>query len=229
MTRTFFVAALALLAAGCGRPAPEDMTAHFAKTGGQPFAVEAAANGDARVTVGDETWLQIGGVDYVVMKDARGSFVAREDDLIALLTEAPETPRPQPDYATSEGGEESVAGLKGRVWKIHPKDTPSLVTVDAVVSGDPALAGVGKGLAAYTRTLIVRNSRAMGAPGNLEKAMIALLDKGAVLRFGTVMRIERIDKAPLKGMIALPSAALDKEALRARLASPDPVTGAAML
>jgi hypothetical protein len=229
MTRKLLAAALALLAAACGGPAPEDMTAHYSKTGGQPFAVEAAANGDARVVVGDETWLRIGGVDYLVMKDARGSFVARGDDLIALLTEAPESPRPQPDYATTDGGGESVAGLPGKVWKIHPKDTPSLVTVDAVVSGDRALAGVGKGLAAYTRTLIVRNGRAMGAPGNLEKAMIALLDKGAVLRFGTVMRLERIDKAPLKGVLTLPARALDREALRVRLATPDPVTGSAML
>jgi hypothetical protein len=219
MIRNIVVAALALLAAACAGPVREDMTAHYAKTGGQPFAVEAAANGDVRIDAGDEAYVRLAGVDYIVMQDARGHFVARAQDLLALLADGAAAPHLQPEYATTQTGRETVAGVSGIVWKIHPRDAPSIASVDAVVSGDPALDTVGKGLAAYTRALIVRNSRMMGAPGNLEKAMIALLDKGAVLRFGTVLRLERIDKAPIpKARFALPGPALDRAALARRLA-----------
>lgn len=217
MTRKLLAAALALLAAACGR-VPEDMTAHYSKTGGQPFAVEAAANGDSRIVAGDEIHLRLGGTDYIVMQDAAGSFVARAEDLFALLAEPGEPPRPQPDYVASETGPESVAGIAGKHWKVHPKETPSIVSIDAVISGDPALATVGKGLAAYTRALITRNSRAMGAPGNLEKAMIALGERGTVLRFGTILNLERIDRAPIPAeRFRLPSNPLDKDSLRRRL------------
>lgn len=222
MIRNLLAAAFALLAVSCAQPEPEDLTAHFSKTGGQPVTVEAAANGDARVVAGDETYLRLGGMDYIVMRDSRGPFVARAEDLFALLTEDPATPRPQPDYVTAVAGDETIAGIKGKIWKIHPKDVPSLPTVDAVVSSDPALAPMGKAIAAHLRALIIRNSTMMGAPGNLEKAMIALGEKGAVLRFGTVLRLERIDRAPIaKDKLKLPSAPLDRAALKARLAAPE--------
>ena len=69
-----------------------------------------------------------------------------------------------------------------------------------------------------TRFAVLRNSADMGGAGNFEKAMLELFGKGAVLRFNQVLRLERIDKAPLPPtMFTLPEPLLSRDALRTRL------------
>lgn len=226
MIRTL-VAGLALAAlTACGAAAPEDVTATYARPQGTPIVVKAAANGNARAEAGDYVFIRRDGADHVVLRDAKGLFAAREDDLLALYREAAVAagPRVQPEYAIRENGSETIAGYTGAVWQVHPKDVPSLAAVDMVVTNDASLEGVGRGLAMQTRMLITRNSAMSGGLGNLEKRMIELFDKGAVLRLSSALKLERVDKGPIApGEFELPKPLLDKGALKARLANPDPL------
>lgn len=218
-------AILLLLVAACSEAPLEDMTAYYAKPEGIAFRVEAAANGDVRVTAGDQVMIRMSGAEYLLTTDEKGAYAGRVADYIAALDEAPSggpfagSVRPQPDYVTVEDGAATVAAMPGTKWKVHPKDVPSLPAIDAVVSDDPALAVLGKGVAMHAKLLIERNSRSLGAkPGKLEIAMMALYDKGAVLRFGTVFELERIEKGPIDaGRFALPPV-LDRAALKKRMA-----------
>ncbi|RYE03282.1 MAG: hypothetical protein EOP61_05285 [Sphingomonadales bacterium] len=211
-----------LLLAACTPAAPEDMTARYLREGQPPLVAMSAANGDSRVSAGDTLFLRRGDQEYVVLHDATGSFSATIQDALAVFGEdqadlAAGT-HAQPEYALSEAGTESVAGVKGRVWRGHPREVPSLASFEAVVSSDPALAPLGRALAMQTRFAVLRNSATLGGPGNFEKAMIALFEKGAVLRFNQILKLERIDKAPIPAaMFAVPQPLLDREALRARL------------
>jgi hypothetical protein len=218
--RYLLTAIFLLVLAACGGGAPKDLTAHYAKPDGIAFTVEAAANGDARVTAGDQVMIRKGGVDYLVREDAKGRYAVRAADYVALLDSAsgPATARPQPDYVTAAGDREGVAGIKGKIWRVHPRDVPSMPAIVAVVSDAPALAGLGDGVAMHSKLLIERNARSMGTPpGKLEQAMMALFDKGAVLRFGDVFRLERIEWKPVPAdRFALP-VVIDGSALRARL------------
>jgi hypothetical protein len=219
--------ASALLLAACAPAKPEDITARYAREGQPPLVAMAAANGDSRVSAGDTLFLRKGGREYVVLHDAAGNFSATIDDALAVFGEdkagplADMGPRPQPEYALSESGSETVAGVKGTLWKGHPRDVPSLASFEGVVSADPALAPLGRGLAMQTRFAVLRNSADMGGPGNFEKAMLELFGKGAVLRFNQVLRLERIDKAPIPPtMFALHEPLLGRDALRTRLRAP---------
>lgn len=222
------LAAIALLAAGACSPAtPEDITAHYAREGQPTLVAMAAANGDARVTAGETIFLRKGGQEYVVLSDAAGSFSATVDDALVVFGEdesgalARTGPRAQPEYALSAGGSETIAGIKGTLWKGHPREVPSLASFEGVVSTDPALAPLGRALALQTRFAVTRNSAIQGGPGNFEKAMLDLFAKGAVLRFNQVLRLERVDKAPIPvTSFALPEPLLGRDALRARLRQP---------
>jgi hypothetical protein len=165
-------------------------------------------------------FLRKGDREYVVLHDAAGNFSATVEDALAVFGEdqAPAAPRVQPEYALSAGGSETIAGVKGTLWKGHPREVPSLASFEGVVSSDPALGSLGRALAMQTRFAVLRNSAALGGPGNFEKAMLDLFAKGAVLRFNQVLKLERIDKAPLPPtMFALPEPLLGRDALRARL------------
>ncbi|HEX8301707.1 hypothetical protein [Sphingomonas sp.] len=217
--------AAVLMLAACSPAKPEDMTAHYAREGQGALVVMAAASGDARASAGDTLFLRKGDREYVVLKDNAGSFAATVDDALAVFGEdksgALAGPRAQPDYALTEAGSETVAGVKGAVWKGHPREVPSLKSFDGVVSTNPALVPLGRALALQTRFTVMRNSAIAGGPGKFEKAMLDLFAKGAVLRFNQVLKLERIDKAPIPAaMFALPQPLLGRDALRARLSQP---------
>lgn len=223
MIRTCLAAA-ALLLSACSPAKPEDMTARYAREGQPALVAMSAANGDSRVSAGETLFLRKGGQEYIVLHDAAGSFSAKIDDALAVFAEgksglfASNGPRPQPEYALSEGGSETVAGVKGTLWKGHPRDVPSLSSFEGVVSSDPALAPLGQALAMQTRFAVTRNSADLGGPGNFEKAMLDLFGKGAVLRFNNVLKLEKIDKAPIPAaMFAVPEPLLGRDALRSRL------------
>ena len=214
--------ASALLLSACAPAKPQDMTARYAREGQPALIVMTTANGDARVAAGDTVFLRKSGAEYVMLHDAAGDFGATVDDALAVFGEdraaAPAGPRPQPEYALTETGSESVAGIAGRVWKGHPREVPSLASFEGVVSSDSALAPLGRALAMQTRFAVTRNSAALGGPGNFEEAMLELFGKGAVLRFNNVLALERIDKAPIPPtMFALPEPLLGRDALRTRL------------
>lgn len=221
MRRIAFAAALLL--AACSESKPVDLTAHFAREGSTPITVKAAANGDSRVEAGDRVFLRLGGKEYLVQKDAKGSYAVALDDAIAVLGATPpgQGPRPQPGYSLGQGGQENIAGVQGKVWKVFPKDVPSLTNVDAVIANDPGLAPMGKGLAMQSRFTISVNSGPMGGLGNLEKALIELFDKGPVIRFGTALRLDGIEKKPVAASeLLLPQPVLSREQFGQRVAVP---------
>jgi hypothetical protein len=221
MTR-IWIAALLLLGA-CSVAKPEDATAFFAREAPSgPITVKAAANGDARVEAGDNVFIRRGGVDHVVLTDGAGTFSARIEDLLALIGEGQgqaaigTKPHAQPEYALTAGASETVSGVKGTIWKAHPREIPSFTSAEAVIADDPALAALGKGLAMQTGFSIRRNGPP-GGPGNLEKAMLDLFGKGLVLRYGRILRLERIEKGPIPAAaFELPLPVLDKAALKRR-------------
>lgn len=219
-----------LLLAGCGTAPPEDLTAHYSRDSGDgPVVVRAAANGDSRTEAGGTVYIRSNGQEYVVLRDPAGSFATRAEDLLALAAEQAGQDkvfaglRTQPDYALSEGEATMVAGENGTLWNVHPAEVESLAPIDAVVSADPRLAAIGKGLALQARVSITRNSAPIGGVGNLEKAMIELFDKGAVLRFGTILKLEKIEKGAVPASaFAVPKPLLDRAQLKARLGAPLP-------
>jgi len=221
MIRTLLAAVVLACTAGCTAAAPEDLTARYLRDGAPALVVRAAANGDARVDAGETMFLRKGAADYVVLRDAGGAFSARIDDALDVFAadsmQAP--PGPRPEYALSEGAAETVAGVAGRIWKAYPKQVPSLVSFDGVVSTDPALAALGRALAMQARFAIMRNSAIAGGIGGFEQAMLDLFAKGAVLRLNQALRLERIEKAPLAAtLFDLPQPVLARAELAARLA-----------
>ncbi len=232
--RILAVATLALLAA-CSGAKPADTTATYVREAPNgPITVRTAANGDARVDAGGTEYLRKGDREFVVLKDGAGTFSVPRNMLLDWYAEADKglagiaQPRGEPDYLMREGGSETIAGYRGTIWIVHPKDVPSLPAAEAVISGDPALGPTGRALAMQSSFAIRRNSAMIGGPGKLPRAFIALFDKGAVLRFGSMIKLDKIDHAPIPANVFdLPRPLLDAaglrkrmEAERARLAQP---------
>lgn len=220
MIRTALAAVALACMAGCTAE-PQDLTARFMREDAPPLVVRAAANGDARVDAGETVFLRKGAMDYVVLRDARGAFVAKIDDALAVFAadSMPPSPGAQPQYALSEGSTEMVAGAEGRIWRGHPKQVPSLTSFEGVVSTDPALAALGRALAMQSRFAIRRNSATTGGIGSFEQAMLDLFAKGAVLRLNRALRLDRIERTPLAAtMFEVPQPVLARADLASRLA-----------
>ncbi len=215
---------LALLLAACSAARSVDTTAVYVREApSAPITVKAAANGDARVEAGADVFIRKDGVEYVVLHDRQGSYTVRKDDLLDVMAEQPRlaaliAPHAQPEYVLSPGAAETVAGVKGTVWRMHPKDIPSLTAIDAVIADAPALDNVGKALTMHLDFMILRNGVPRGGLGNFEKGMLALARKGTVLRFGTALRLDRIVKAPIPASaFDLPRPLLNKAELLTRM------------
>lgn len=218
----FLVLLVTCVLAACGAPKPMDMTAYFARPDGVSFTVEAAASGDIRVTAGDQTLIRRQGVDYLIRRDTGGSYATRVIDYLSAIDagSSDDSTGPQPDYVSVADGTATVAGYPGERWKVHPKGAPSLPALEAILSDDPALAGVGQGVAMHAGLLMRRNARIRGGkPGKLEGAILNLYGRGAVLRFGDVFELERVEATPLSpDRFALPPV-IAGNALKARLAA----------
>lgn len=225
------VAAFAVFALAACSKAPEDTTARYTLGGGVgAITVQAAANGDARVESGQQVLVRNGGTEYLVLTDSKGKFAAKVPDFIAVMGEMmreggmkPTGLGPQSDYELVKKGTETVAGIAGDVWNVRAKPAkdakagPPTETIEAVVSSDPALAGVGKALSMQTRLGTAGMQQVQGGQGNLEKRVEEMLDKGMVLRFGDALKLDKIEKAPIDAKVfALPTV-IDKTALKARL------------
>jgi hypothetical protein len=222
--RTCLAAAAALLLAACSK-APEDVTASYAM-GGRPagMTAKAAGNGDARVDMLGSTLIHHDGADYLVSQDSQGSFAAKVDDFVALSVEAIKArgftppPRPaEPDYDVTKGAAETVAGQKGDVWSVAPKGGAAGPKIEAVISSDRALVNVGKAVAMQNKLTTGGMAELRGGVGKLEQAVQDMLAKGAMLRFGDEVKLEKVTKGPLPAAdFALPGTVLDRAGLKAR-------------
>nr|AGU10040.1 hypothetical protein [uncultured organism] len=227
MIRICIAAVAALALAACSK-APEDVTARYALAGGAgTITVQAAGNGDARVESGQQVLVRKGGTEYLLVTDSQGRFAAKMEDFIAamgeMIREAGMKPTglpPQSEYDLAKTGSETVAGIPGDVWKVSAKGAAKAgpaETVEAVISGDPAYANVGKALTMQTRLGTAGMQQVQGGAGNLEKKVAEMLDKGMVLRFGDAIKLEKVEKAPIEPSSFTLPAVLDKAALKTRM------------
>jgi len=225
MIRNYLTAATLLLAAACSK-APEDVTARYSVANGRgTITVKAAGNGDTRLEAGPQTFIRHDGTDYVVITEGNDRFAATVPDFVAAMGElirqsgaVPPPAEKEPEFEAVKGAEETVAGLKGTVWKVQTKPVaPGAPTIDVVVSEDPAFVNVGKAIVMQARFGSAGMQQVAGRVPNIEKKLEEVLDKGMVLRFGDALKLDGIEKAPIaKTEFTLPKI-LDKAALKTHL------------
>ena len=224
------IAAIAALALAACSKAPEDVTARYTLGGGAgTVTIQAAANGDARLESGQQALVHKGGVDYILITDAKGAVAANMTDFLAVIGELmredgvkpPAPPAQQGEFELAKTGTDTIAGIQGDIWRITSKDPakgPAGQTVEAVISSDPAFAHVGKALSMQTR-LGAGMQQLQGGATQADKLVEEMLGKGMVLRFDNTLKLDKIEKAPIDAKVfALPTV-IDKAALKARLAA----------
>ncbi|MET0308395.1 MAG: hypothetical protein ABW023_06790 [Sphingomonas sp.] len=224
MIRKSVTVAALLFVAACSK-APEDVTARYSVAGGRgTFTVKAAGNGDTRLDAGPQTFIRHDGKDYVVVGEGKDRFAATIPDFIAsmgeLLRESGTVPPPaaaQPEFEAVQKGDETVAGLKGAVWKVGPKGNSTMPSIEMVISSDPAFAGVGKAMATQARFGSAGMEQLIGSVPNVEKKLEEVLDKGMVLRFGDELKLEGVEKAPIAATEFTLPKVMDKAALKQHL------------
>lgn len=239
--RLFWLAA-AMLIAG---PARADVTAHYTmgpEHSAMPaMVVEVNGRGDARISMGNQMALvMLDGVAYLIQADLRGVYVARWDDLTALLGEriratAPHSPAlngaghstmpAMPPFV--ERGTETVGGRTGTLWsqRVDNGHGPPRDGIDMVISSDPDLAPLGRVFARQFDMSLGGMRTMLGAAGpNMTssfESMRALLARGAPLRMAHILRLENADTHPIPASeFVLPSAPLTRAQLEARLGWP---------
>ncbi|MBV9882505.1 MAG: hypothetical protein JO276_05805 [Sphingomonadaceae bacterium] len=236
----------ALLAAG---PARADIVARYAM--GQPdfpmpeMVIEVNDRGDFHMTMGNQgAYYVIDGAAYFVQADLRGLYVARADDLTALVAELARAHRMQshaqpgsahlpPAVQFMEAGTETIAGRTGTVWTTPaPGGAPSTAHgMEMVVSSDPDLTPLGRAMVRQFEMSMdgVRTMAGLAADAGAGEwgAMRAVLARGAPLRFGEIMRLTSVEVRPLPASeFILPAAPLSRAALAERMgwAQPQPAS-----
>jgi len=226
MIRLCLAAVAALALSACSK-APEDVTARYTLGGGSgSVTVQAAANGDSRLETGQQALVHKGGVDYILITDAKGQFAAKTSDFLAVIGEMmreegmkPPAAPPAEEYELAKTGTDTIAGLKGDIWRITPKDPAKAgpgSTPEAVISSDRSLDHVGKALGMQTR-LAAGMQALQGGASNLDKRVAEMLDKGMVLRFAEALKLDKLEKGPIDAKIFTLPAVVDKAALKARM------------
>jgi hypothetical protein len=248
--RMLWLAAAILIAA----PARADVTARytmgFASNVMPPMIVEVNDRGDAHITMGNQAAaIILNGDDYLIQADLHGIYVARWEDLTALLGERFQAMGPHPEFrhgtdhpptpavpAFVERGTETVAGRTGTVWsqRVAGVHGGPISGMDIVISSDPDLAPLARVFVRQFQTSLNGLRTMMGStaaiPGSSSESMLALLARGAPLRMGQIMRLESVDTRPIApSEFVLPATPLTRAELAARLGwtqVPAPVGGA---
>jgi hypothetical protein len=181
--------------------------------------VQIGDNGESRVTVTEAAYVTTGGIVYMIMSDAHGQFVVRQDIFLGLMDEMlratpPATRANDSRLAIAESGTETIAGRTGALFRISMPGNPS-DAFEIVVSADPELAPLGRAMMALLIPFSTTMSRE--TPG-FAAALSSVLARGTVLRLGPLWRLESIDSAPVpQSAFALPGAPLSRDELLARL------------
>lgn len=197
-----------------------DVTARYSGMEGEPgMVVRIADGGDVFIDHGPTSaYLTTGGVTYILLSDASGSFTVRRDTFVAALRElsAGLMPPPGPGRgaAVSESGTETVAGFAGRVFQIGPENIPS-DRIEIVISDAPELRAVGRAVADH---IVPWFESVGGASPELRQALGDVLARGAVTRLGPLFTLVAVDRSPVPAaQFRLPSPPLDRAQLLARL------------
>jgi len=210
----------ALFALVLSAPAHADITARFRQADGQPMVVEVNESGESRTTVSHAVYVTTGGVTYIILTDAQGTFVVRQQDFMALMAQllraaGQADPRADGEGVTmAEAGNETLAGRVGTVFRLsrpqHPADS-----LDLVISADPELAALGRALAGHIAPFFTTMGGAM--PG-VAAAASELMARGTLIRLGDLWRLDSVETAMVApSSFALPSAPISAQALAARL------------
>ncbi|HYJ52708.1 MAG TPA: hypothetical protein VEW04_06015 [Allosphingosinicella sp.] len=246
-------AALAFLAAA---PAQADTTARYGGAGNQAPTVSIAVDeaGQVHVEGGqpnqpDQRMVLItrGGVGYFSGQDVQGSFVARQDDMLAVVNDAIRRAMPvavrealahvaQARFEIVEGGIETVAGRRGRVYTLRAIVPPAPVPASAhggdgtenpdappppfemVISDDPELAPVGRELARLFASGGPLIEAVLGAVPEAVTQMQSLLARGTPIRIGDQFHLSSVSAAPIPDRVfALPATPLTRAQLAERM------------
>lgn len=214
-----WIAALAALLAAA--PAQADITARFAQSDGPPIVVQVRDNGDSRTLVTDGVYLIRDGVAYMILTDPRGTFVTRQEDFVALMRELMTSISGLPGtrdgpLAVEEQGPETVAGRAGTIFRVGAPGSAD--AIDVVITEDPELAPVGQAMVTQVAPILTASLESMPELG---EALMGLFARGTLIRFGFIWQLDSVDTAPVAASaFELPSAPLDRAALRARLENP---------
>ena len=200
-------------------PASADITARYTQWNGDPpMVVQVSDSGESRIAVTEAVYVTTGGVDYMILDDAEGQFVVRQQDFVDMMAEllratSAAAPPSAPPPSIAENGSETLAGRAGTVFRLSDPRQPS-DAFDLVISTDPELAPLGRALGSLVAVFGITMSRTSPA---LAEALAELVGRGALLRFGPLWRLESVEVAPVpQSVFALPSAPLAPTALRAR-------------
>lgn len=208
---------LALVAtSACGeqpQPKPVDTTALYRERNGQEMKFEASASGLVRATIGATPGYVLirNGEAYVIQADAKGPVAIKASDMAtAMRFGGVQFPTIEADYV--EKGEETVGDRTGRaIYVTIGKDQLSPIPM-FVMSDDPELSGVGKGVAEYYKASI---SLTGANPHTGFKKSLAVLESGTPIKmFGYFDLISvNHDSIPAE-RFALPRVASQDEVLK---------------
>ncbi|HMG47052.1 MAG TPA: hypothetical protein VK614_06300 [Allosphingosinicella sp.] len=231
-TRPIIAAFLALFAAA---PAAADITARYVSGMNVPMALTVQANdrGDSRLAMGNQmAALVVDGVAYVVMADLSGTFVVRQDDMLAVMAEQfraaigdvqgpPRELNPEPAYRVVERGTEIVGGRSGTVVGLRTPGQENQPGLDFVVNTDPDLAPIGRAIArqfgGQTEGIWGMFGPGFESQRAYAAALQSIFERGTVIRMGRVMRLDTVDDRDLPdSLFTLPSAPLSREQFAAR-------------
>jgi stage V sporulation protein SpoVS len=223
----------ALLVGGAAKAA--DITARYVmpSIGNAVMTVQADDRGNSRISVDDESAvITTNGVSYVLMADRQGTLVVRREDMLAVQREVartlvgaapiPERAEPRVDFSPpTEAGIETVAGRTGTIWVVLRADGPEADRMDLVVGADPDLAPIGRALARQFResTFVVgAGVDSLGLAGELPRAALSIVERGTILRYGDMARLQSVDTSPIPASaFTLPAAPLTREQFAARV------------
>jgi len=160
----FLLAALA--------PASADLTASYAVPESRfTMRVEIASNGDLRCQDGPSSYLiRRGGHDYLVSVRASQPIVMRAEDMAIVMAEQVTALDPHRraeidemyTFDLVEKGTATINGYTGTAWYPPPIEDQPEQTPWVVISHDPALAPLGKAVAAQYDMSMMLMARAMG-------------------------------------------------------------------
>lgn len=214
-----------------------DITARYVlpSIGNAIMTVEADDHGNSRISVdGEPAVITTNGISYLLMEDSQGRYVVRREDMLAVANEIaramiggapiPEGAEPRIDFdPPARAGTETVAGRTGTTWVILGGAGSDGERVDLVVSADPDLAPIGRALALQFRESSISVGAGvgpLGLSGELPRALLAILERGAILRYGNMARLQGVDTRSIPAStFALPAAPMTREQLAARVRS----------
>jgi len=179
-------------------PALADVTARYTAGSGK-LTVEAASNGDSRITIDgprQATIIHVAAGDFVKMPDKDGIVrTARAEDAFAALAPPGVFDAPAVTFTSKQGGTDSVAGFSGIRWTYGPAGEEPL---ELLVSADPRLAPVGVALRRLVDLILAVTGTVLG-PDALRP----------ILASGTPLRVATIGKDRPEPLIQLDSVATD--------------------